>query len=702
MTASGESSVNTYGPRDGYLITAALAAFAFAQPLYDLLGQNPAFLTAHYAQPVDIALIVLSISIAVPLGLIGIQAAASLFGRRCWLVAHGAIVIALVACITLSSLAKTEGWSDTLLIAAALVLGVIFFLLLQRFSTLQSIASIAAIGVVIFPLVFLARPEVNAFAFPEKNPLNLPQVSATAPVVVLVLDELPTVSLLDEKRQIDEARFPNFARLANNAWWFRNATTVSDDTVSGAVPAIVTGIYPDDPKRYRESSRSLFTLLGGSYGMNVFETYTRICPSALCPARELPGERIRLLFSDLKVVIAHILAPPELRKSLPDISRGWKNFAQQRLSGNERRTQRLDKLWDSRKDWLETFIDSFEQTEQPQLYFLHVLLPHLPWVFLPNGNQYELEAKGLYGVPGVTKERWGDNVWAVQQAQQRHLLQLGYVDTLLGQMLNRLESLGLYDEALIVITADHGVSFRTNDARRPLTNTNAADIMRVPLIVKAPGQRQGQVSDAPVESVDVLPTVADMLGISMVWEIDGRPALDEQVANRQERRVYQQNRRSKAAANRLPIAGFNALDDGLQKKLSLFGTGGINTTQYSLGPHARLVGAALLDYATAPSKAEAPHYTLAPHASGQGAPWAVAGLLHQEGSTLSPQDLALAVSGTICSVTRSYINNPHQAAFVAFVGPQCNLDVAGDLRILEITDTNAGIVLSSLRRHDSD
>ena len=94
---------------------------------------------------------------------------------------------------------------------------------------------------------------------------------------------------------------------------------------------------------------------------------------------------------------------------------------------------------------------------------------------------------------GLKKETWSDDEWATTQSYQRHLLQVGLVDTLVGQLLARLKSAGLYEQSLIVITADHGVSFRPHDNRRSLTKTNFADVMTVPLFVKAPFQPQGEI-----------------------------------------------------------------------------------------------------------------------------------------------------------------------------------------------------------------
>ena len=43
--------------------------------------------------------------------------------------------------------------------------------------------------------------------------------------------------------------------------------------------------------------------------------------------------------------------------------------------------------------------------------------------------------------------------------RQRHLLQASYTDRLVGQILQRLEEVGVYDDAAIVVTADHGIAF---------------------------------------------------------------------------------------------------------------------------------------------------------------------------------------------------------------------------------------------------
>ena len=119
-------------------------------------------------------------------------------------------------------------------------------------------------------------------------------------------------------------------------------------------------------------------------------------------------------------------------------------------------------------------------------------------------------------------EGWtGDPELAIQ-AQQRHLLQVGYTDLALGRILDKLEKTGLYDESLVVVVADHGVSFRPHGERRRVEEGNMEEIVFVPLFVKPPGQTEGRIVDEHARTIDILPTIADVLGVEIPWETDGR------------------------------------------------------------------------------------------------------------------------------------------------------------------------------------
>src|SRR5918997_3180653 len=76
---------------------------------------------------------------------------------------------------------------------------------------------------------------------------------------------------------------------------------------------------------------------------------------------------------------------------------------------------------------------------------------------------------------------------------------------------------------MVVVTADHGASFTKGELFRGVSEGNLHEIVWTPLIIKAPGERDGRVDDTLVRSIDLLPTVADQLEVDVPWRLDGRP-----------------------------------------------------------------------------------------------------------------------------------------------------------------------------------
>jgi arylsulfatase A-like enzyme len=94
-------------------------------------------------------------------------------------------------------------------------------------------------------------------------------------------------------------------------------------------------------------------------------------------------------------------------------------------------------------------------------------------------------------------------------------------DHYIGAFLERLKKEGLYDNTIIVVTADHGESFMDH---RNLEHGGSLyqELIRVPLIIKAPGIRGGQEVGDLVETVDVAPTILAAAGITPDVTISGR------------------------------------------------------------------------------------------------------------------------------------------------------------------------------------
>jgi Sulfatase len=291
---------------------------------------------------------------------------------------------------------------------------------------------------------------------------------------------------------------------------------------------MLTGRYPTRrgvAPSYTEYPDNLFTMLAGSYNMRAFETVTQLCPPRVCTAttRDRGGTGWRALARDLAGVWARIVSPrrsdenPAAQFS-EDTVRERQQAAGDATPKKPGPTFRFDQLKANQPARFADFLEQLDAGDQPTLSFLHLLLPHQPWKYLPSGARYSYP---LINFGYDRKAGWTRQAPPVLLAQQRHLLQLAYTDRLVGEVVRRLKTQGLYDKALVVMTADHGISFTQGRAQRTLQDGNAHELMWVPLFVKAPRQRSGAVSDRNWEQVDLLPTIADTLKVKVPWRVDG-------------------------------------------------------------------------------------------------------------------------------------------------------------------------------------
>jgi len=98
--------------------------------------------------------------------------------------------------------------------------------------------------------------------------------------------------------------------------------------------------------------------------------------------------------------------------------------------------------------------------------------------------------------------------------------ELAFVDEQVGRFFAGLKRAGQYDRTIIVVVGDHGEGLLDHD--EPTHSLLIFDsTMRVPLIIRSPGQEGGQVVDNVTSIVDVMPTILDMIGIEAPPEVQG-------------------------------------------------------------------------------------------------------------------------------------------------------------------------------------
>jgi hypothetical protein len=475
---------------------AGLTALAVAQPLLELLADSGDFLVARGNAWPDTPLVTIGLVAVPPTLAVAVEAVGEKVrpGAGRWL--HAGFVGLLVAALAIQFLKEHFDPESRAITLAALAIGAGIAAAWLKTRFMPALLNVLAAAAIVVPVWFLVFSPVAATAWPQSEP-GAETETETVPIVLLVLDEMSTASMMDRDDRIDRTLFPRFSELAERSTWFRNATTVADGTVH-AVPAILAGhLEPEDDRLpdARSYPPSIFARLGSSWKYNVGpEPATDMCVQDWCPAtKEAWPARARKLVRDLGKIMRQRLEPgpdPTTFLAVPEtVSRRKETF----------------------RSWIGKLDDG------RTLNLLHIEIPHSPYQYDPQGRRYSTEDT----LPGLVNDTWADDPELVRQGFRRYLQQARFTDLLVGEMIDRLDRTGIWDRALVIVTADHGVSFVPGQPRRMGRPETIGEIAGIPLFVKLPGQRSGRIDDTFVTNIDVLATIGHELGTD--WKLDGYP-----------------------------------------------------------------------------------------------------------------------------------------------------------------------------------
>ena len=521
------------------------------------------------------------------------------------------------------------------------------------------LAALAPVPIV-FAGLFLFSSGVSGIVRPANAATESAAVAGDTNVVVLIFDEMTLAPLLNSNLDIDAQRFPNIADLASRSTWYRNATTSQPQTYK-AIPSLLSGRYLEgDLPNISVWPNNLFTLLDADYEITAYEPLTQLCVTA-CDVRgattSFGDDSLGSMLDDISVVYKHIIYPTKWQSGLPRIDTGWGNFdgvaaegqtddgqsdastggqssgdahddssatdssgsdgapPESTAQGAPTSTTQFTTpdgqpveewtfddiqtaIQDARSDrdlLFAEFLDTLNGAKTGNLWFNHSVLPHEPIEFLPDGRTYPLN-----GDPATV---YGSNWWYEPQAVpdrqlQAYMVQLEYVDKLIGDFLTRMDEQNLWDDSIVVVTADHGVSFWAGQQRRWSSPDNFEDLARVPLFIHLPDQTPGQVSDRNVEGVDVLPTILDDLGVdNTTIDFEGTSLLDEGAPERPVKLMWPYGSGGSPREFDGAWPGKLRLQEHI---VDIFGTPSGEVDPWAMGPYRNLVGTEVSDAEVGP------------------------------------------------------------------------------------------------------
>jgi hypothetical protein len=461
-----------------------------------------------------------------------------------------------------------------------------------------------------------------------------------------------------------------------------------------SVPSILTGSQPEpgDLPTAHDHPESYLTLFGDRYPINSYESVTDMVPPGVTQLAEAPQGSIRAALRDGTIVYGHQVLPSELADGLPSIDHSWGGFGADVGPSEPVAPDTVEQSvvvgddgygrWHSLDPFDRSALGQFGIMGQtmsrvgpdPSVTFVHVALPHFPWTLTPWGVRLTQFPHKMLDDP----ESPGYESSAVLR-YQLHALQVGAADAAVGQMIDQLESVGAWDDALVVVTSDHGTSLLPPDFGRKVTDTNREEVLRTPLFIKAPGQTEGDVRDDPALTIDVLPSIVDLLDVQTEWAFDGHSLYDGS-APRTPPKVDDD------VEALLDVVARHARDvprDGWEGLAATGDNGdlvGSQTAELSIGQPSQLRW----------SPDDRALFGSLPTEDGR-VPYMLAGTVASD-SEDRPPELVVAVNGTVAGSVGGYVPDDAGWRFTGLVGPFF-VDGANTVEAYEVERTSLGPVL---------
>ena len=422
--------------------------------------------------------------------------------------------------------------SDILLVSLTFFLSMSYIVLI-KYPVVQNVKFNNKLVLILLPMIVIlilnfTQISKNLKSNDTYSPVKLKNSKTS--VSIILFDGFALNQALDKNGQIDKTNFPGLHKLSQLSTFYINGTSNAGDT-DYSVPSLMSGRYPElysetnSNKNLISKEDNFFSIFANTHDISAKEAVTNYCRSFKCSdiamKQETLNDNRNLLIEDSLTVFLWSFLPKNLsEKYLPNIGGSWGNFRNTEIRDQE------NNLRNRRSDF-EDFLNREYKSNKPLFTYLHVMLPHEPYEFLPEGKKLYNNTQYINEVNSVYKT----------QARQRYRMQILYTDKMLGDLADKIKK-DLNDQ-MVIFLSDHGESLFTKENSRGRSNDNLLSIndigsvMSVPIFIHYPNQNQPKIDQAPIQLIDILPIVTGYLGINGNNEInvDGL-RLDEIKPNR--------------------------------------------------------------------------------------------------------------------------------------------------------------------------
>jgi len=386
-------------------------------------------------------------------------------------------------------------------------------------------------------LAALALPAA-AFAKPLSR-LSMPGAADSSPpnVILLVFDALTARNL--SAYGYPRKTSPNFERFAERATIFHNYNSAGNYTVPG-VASLLTGMYPWTHRAVNHSGlvrrdmldRNIFALLGDQYNRIGFAQNGWASFILTQFKKDLDAYLSPAEFSLLAHIIGDKFPDTNLAyRALDDFMFKMERSPSSLVFGALERTILYEQakkipardyprgipktgaypVYFLLEDVLAGLVKMFSEAKSPSFSYIHLFPPHAPYA--PLRRFYGKFWNDNYFPPSKPQHKLSDG----QDERKVYIGRLSYdeyvatLDYEFGRFLDALDAAGVLDNSYLIVTSDHGEMFERGDKGHD-TPLLYDPVIHSPLIISAPGQRARRDVYAPVNSVDILPTLLHLAG----------------------------------------------------------------------------------------------------------------------------------------------------------------------------------------------
>ena len=370
--------------------------------------------------------------------------------------------------------------------------------------------------------------DISKSSAPKANKEN------TLPNVILITLDAFNYELFAKNLEI----LPNMKELKNKCVFFENAFSIGPATFF-SFPGIIGGVYPyhfgvginknikaidDILKDYGyntaviNESNALLTPFFG-YGKNIDYQKHFLDLSNVDVDRRL--EDTFLKGGDNKIPRDHLKQARIIERFYKRLNNKWiKNygkyifnifkFLKLYLIDTTENFKERKKLYDAFRNEILDFID--KRFERPQFLWIHTIVNHLPYSPPENSDKFsvnEVNYLNYRGLSGLVNHR------ICEKLKLLYIESMKSTDKLIGDIIDALRINNLLDDTILVITADHGEEFMEEGYFGHAPESSSDRLLNVPLMFYCPNMLKHKSISVPVSTIDILPTISDLLGLRM-------------------------------------------------------------------------------------------------------------------------------------------------------------------------------------------